>query len=530
MNSTLKQLIHPILLGIIAVLVYHPIVHNSFSGLDDVILVEEKWDYLSEISYIPSAFSEDVFLGNENFYYRPLLTVSYMWDVIISHSSEPIPSVFFYTNLFLLTLIGILIYSFLGNFDLGAKYRFTFSALYLLHPILPSMVAWIPGRNDLLLIVFVLSSLDMLAKYFRTGNRWNAIGHVAFFTLAIFTKETGALIPIVGFFIFLYLSNWDWSTSQQKALAILKKFFTEHKLLLLNWVLISSIYFVLRNHALSEKHFSFFSSFASIFRGIPDLLPLLQASILPLHLHVFQSFVSTSVLPTLALIFAFGVFIWKIQPSRKNLLFGGLWFLIFLVPTLISSLIMFHRLALPIIGFAFILSPLEKLFEARKITLFALITIIAVFYLSQNFQFQKAFSSPSLYWKSALSSSPKSALAMNGMAWSFHQQNELDSAVFYYQKVLQLDSSYPGTRIAMALISEKNQKYAQTDSLLNEEMSMTSNPEFVAFYTGQILLERGDTLIAIPSLKMGQEATTYSRNARVFYRSLPEKLKEKIRN
>jgi hypothetical protein len=92
----------------------------------------------------------------------------------------------------------------------------------------------------------------------------------------------------------------------------------------------------------------------------------------------------------------------------------------------------------------------------------------------------------------------------------------------YYEKVLQIDSTKTGTRMALALISENNGQFGTTDSLLNAELRFTQSPEFVEFFRGQILLERGDTTGAISALNLGKEATTYSRNAREFYKGLPQ--------
>src|SRR5580692_2290602 len=71
------------------------------------------------------------------------------------------------------------------------------AVLFAVHPALASAVAWIPGRNDSLLAVFALTAWIAFARDAASpSNGWRA-AHLAAFALALLTKETAVVIPLV---------------------------------------------------------------------------------------------------------------------------------------------------------------------------------------------------------------------------------------------------------------------------------------------------------------------------------------------
>ena len=69
------------------------------------------------------------------------------------------------------------------------------AALFAVHPLNTQAVAWIAGRNELLLGVFVLVAFLSYVECGRTSRpAWLALHGVAT-ALALFSKETAAIVP-----------------------------------------------------------------------------------------------------------------------------------------------------------------------------------------------------------------------------------------------------------------------------------------------------------------------------------------------
>ena len=109
-------IVFPFVILAVIVALYHGIINNEFSGLDDQLMIEEKWDELSHFSHVYTAFTDDVFNGNQGTYYRPIQIISYMPDAFIELAEKPKPQIFFVINIVFFALNALLIFFFLSNF------------------------------------------------------------------------------------------------------------------------------------------------------------------------------------------------------------------------------------------------------------------------------------------------------------------------------------------------------------------------------------------------------------------------------
>jgi hypothetical protein len=193
---------HPFLwLALVVIALYGPTVAFDFVDLDDVILIKENIAFLKDLRHIPQVFTQHYFRSEAvaGFYYRPLVTLSFMWDAWIG-GGRTWP--FHLTNILLHLLAVWGVFSFLWETLGGASWRsrwvaFGGALVFTVHPAQPMAVAWVPGRNDLLLTVFVLASLIGFLRHQRTGSGWAMASHLVFFFLGLLTKETAVAIPVL---------------------------------------------------------------------------------------------------------------------------------------------------------------------------------------------------------------------------------------------------------------------------------------------------------------------------------------------
>lgn len=541
-SSRIKaSFVYPALLVVGVLFLFYSSIHNGFSGLDDLLMIQENWDHLTDLNHIYTAFTEDVFNGAQGSYYRPIQILSYMPDAFIANSDTPTAQIFFIINILMYAVAMVQLYFFLGLFDFSAAFRFVFSLFFLMHPALTPAVAWIPGRVDILLFLIVISSIWCFILWLRTSKSIWGILHVFFFALGMFTKETSIVIPVISILIALYFSDktpnqnpWKWeqflSFSIWKAIVLeVFQWIKIHYPILIGWLISLTLWQVMRKNALPDDPLGIMSALFQISTSWKELIILFGTVFIPFNLQVFLEITWPYILMAVPGFILFFALPKMLDTSFKNVFLGFLWIFLFIFPTTLSDFLNYHRLFIPLVGMAFLLRPFDRSwsFQDQKIQVAFLVGLAGLF-LYENLQFQKAFVDKQAFWANAVYHSPNSAFANNGMAWSYHLNQETDSALKYYQRVVEIRPDRENVRMGMALIHEEREEYALADSLMQAEFIATKDSSSVYFYIGQVQLERQDTSAAISNLTKGYGFTKSSRNARIYYDTLNPQLKQII--
>ena len=542
MSLKLKEYVwYPIILTIGIILLFHSVIRNGFSGLDDLLMIQENWDNLTDLGHIYTAFTEDVFNGAQGSYYRPVQILGYMPDAFIANSDIPTAQIFFILNIFFFVVAILLLYFFLKEFDFSVHFRFVFSLLFAIHPSLTPSVAWIPGRVDILLFIIIICSIWCFIRFIKTYHIGWAILHIFFFALGMFTKETTIVVPVVSLLIHSYFTtqipdqkSWSWfdlldfklwRTIIISQLTWLKK----HYIILIGWVTMLIIWQVLRKNALPDDPLGMMSALFQISTSWKEFIILFGVIFVPFNLQVFLEISWPFILWAIPGVLLFFALPKMLNNSYKNVFLGFMWIFLFIFPTTLSDYLNYHRMFIPLLGMAFICQPFDRKwsFNEHRLQILFLIGIAGLF-LYENIQFQKAFTDKQSFWANAVHYSPNSAFANNGLAWSFHLNQETDSALKYYQRVIEIRPDRENVRMGMALIHEERQEFYLADSLMHAEFIATKDSSSVYFYMGQVFLERKDTTAALPNLIQGYPFTQSSRNARIYYDTLQYDLKQII--
>ncbi len=520
LNNTKWQVL---LLASVIALIYLRTLSYSFIGIDENTLLIQKGAFNKEISNIPKAFSQHVFQTESNMespgslhFYRPLLTVSFILDSQFSRNQPSGEedkgkgfSLFHFSNIFyhFIAVIGLLFV--LLRMNIAPSLSFFFSLLFAVHPLLVQAIAWIPGRNDSLAGGFILWSFYFLLKEFpptaiaTSGNplskkkqiashenNFSALTkgnpilnyclHFLFFTLALFTKENTVLfVPLCIFYLFFIHKN------KQNVKKIL--------LLIACYSLVSALWFLIRKNAVGEITLPSAAenaspdSFYSVFiNNAPLLLQYIQKTIIPIKLAVMASVHDTNYfLVVLALvIFGAGVYFTN-KNNRKEVLFGLLWFVLFLAPTLLFSYFegMEHRSYLPAIGLIIAFAHLDTIQNLAKnknrlmgiagmvIIIFALITINRL----------PAFSNELNYWKNAYETSEYSAVVCRDYGVSLTENGELQKAEEVFKEGIRRNPEIKLIHYNLGVLYYHTNRFEESKAQLLEELKINST-NFMLFH------------------------------------------------
>ncbi|HNY03909.1 MAG TPA: tetratricopeptide repeat protein, partial [Bacteroidales bacterium] len=265
-------------------------------------------------------------------------------------------------------------------------------------------VAWIPGRNDLLLMIFFFSSFILLFRYLDQPSVPKLFFHILLLVAALFTKETAVIIPVImGAFLLIY-GKYGWK-----------------KLLVpgAGWIVALALFFFVRSKATLTN--SWVSPSQMMHDGLSRLGVIVQylgKIFLPVNLTVFpEADQITLAWGILAAVLLAGLVIWS-KSYRKPLTWLGLaWFLIFLVPVLVvpkslNDQVFEHRLYIPIIGILLMLSQVFPFGETagRKLRLAIVLPLALIFSVHTLIRIGY-FDDSITFWTHAVKGSPRSAYA-----------------------------------------------------------------------------------------------------------------------
>lgn len=454
---------------LIGLLLYAPSAFFGLSYLDDNVLILENHAFLSRLSNIVQAFRQDVFhvLHEYAAAYRPLLTVSFIVDTRFDFLFG---LGYHFSNIVFHLIASCLVFLLFVKLRYSRTLAFFFAIVFTVHPALVQAVAWIPGRNDSLLGIFIILSFICFLE-FMGQKKWTYLaGHLIFFILALFTKEVAAIFPFVCVSYLLLVAK-D------------RPFLFQQKQFIAGWCFVLGIWLALRGYALSPNPIalSAIGIAGDIARGAGAILGYLGKAVLPFNLSIVPVIEDTNMiygvvaLVTIALGLAFSK-----AKRYRYILFGAAWFMAFLVPTFIrpiagtSPIFIESRLYLPILGIFIVLGEIgviRNIAITKRHIIFCAAIIAAFFFMSVVHE--QNFKEASVFWKCAAQRSPHSSMAQYNLGWIYDRQGDLDMAERQYLRALELNPRQRYAHNSLGAIYERKGLFGRAEVEYVKEIKNT---------------------------------------------------------
>jgi len=180
---------------VLIVLITFGIYYNSLYGefvWDDKDLILSHSGYLNDWGNIFSVFAKPFFGKSPT--YRPILIVSFIIDYQLW---GPQPFGFHYTNVLLHIMNALLVYLLVFILFKHTYLALFSSLIFATHPIQTEAVAWISGRNDVIVTFFSLLTLIfyILWRNLKGAKKvFTFIGFLLAFGCVLLTKESGIVL------------------------------------------------------------------------------------------------------------------------------------------------------------------------------------------------------------------------------------------------------------------------------------------------------------------------------------------------
>lgn len=478
-----------ILLALLVVAVYAGSLSFGFTELDDSIFVKEFGAFNSDPGNFFKAFGRGLFDATKDPYYRPLFA-----DVMLLNyqlSGEELTG-YHLVNILLHLGSVLLFFRLCKALRISLVSSFVLAMLFAVHPVLSQAVAWIPGRNDTLLAVFVLSFFLQGLKYNRTGNVVNLGLSLLFLLLAYFTKETAVFAAPALWVLLVFFDGAD-----VKGRNMVWQYGV--------WVLGFGIWYIAREAATTKASgIGSAQAFADMVARLPVLLQYVGKIVLPVNLSVFPTQEDTLLYPGILAALLLIALVVLSRPVAKQVWGGLMVFLLFLAPALLvpnelNQQTFEHRLYLPMMGILLML-PYTKLVEGRKAqqVLYGGALLSLVFVVI-NVRHQASFADARSFWSEAVATSPNSAYA-NMMLAARLDESEAKESEAMFRKAYSINPREKYLNFYMAEMLQRKDSVAASEKYLLEEKKIS---DYVRcdFYLARVYMERGDKQQAIASLE-----------------------------
>ena len=436
---------------------YHNTLHNPFIWDDESLIVKNP--LIKDISLCPKLFTNDLYypVSTGSNFYRPLQTLSYMWDYYFWQLD---PKGYHLTNILLQGIAAFmvlwLVYIIFENIFIALGS----ALLFALSPLNTEAVTYLSGRAELLLGIFLLSSLVFFIKdriFFSLLS----------FILALLSKELALVFP---FAILAYV--FYFKRERLKQSGYLLKY-------ILPFFIVSFFYLALRLSVLhfatarpsTLTHFHFLVRIAALPKAI---FIYLRLSFVPIGLHMsweltrpitfFGFFIAYFIL---GISIVFCIKILKFHPQRRIASFFVFWSLLFFLPQSgifpINAFIAEHFIYLSSISFFIGVSYLLYKYMRKSVFIISLVLIL-IYYGFLTYSRNVEWSDPVVFYKDILKYSPASHQAYNNLGLQYEYRGDYNMAIAQYQQALKIMPDLLEAHANLANLYSKLGKFKEAES------------------------------------------------------------------
>ncbi len=417
----------------------------DFTGLDDSFFLVVYAQYFAELKNFWRGFKESGVLD----YYRPVLFGSMIVDYQISATN---PWFYHVTNVFYHLGACLVLHRLLIKLGYDRTFALITTGIFTVHPLLSQAVSWVPGRNDSMIALMMVASLNFFLNYVEKRKLMDAILHWFFFAMALYTKETSAFLPFLCIGYVLLFKKVSENITLGMVIGT-------------GYAIIGLVWYAIRAEALelANKNGTRFTSIIygdSWIGNLPVLPEQIGKMFVPYNQQNFAKFSGVSTGLGLAVIAAFILITVLLKKVDKRVvMWCALWFSMFFIPTIIFIFAdsgrydyLEHRIYVPFLAVIVLWNEWIRAYFAgdesreahRSYFQYGLIGVLVIF-LGVNIGYSLNFKNPENFWKKAIEGAPLSSQVYRGMGKVYYDAGELEKAEVNFMKGVDLNPAEVNT-------------------------------------------------------------------------------------
>ncbi len=471
----------PALAAVLVALVYATTFSFQFVYDDTIQIVNNPW--LTSGHFIPRFFTQHVwaFANISGVYWRPLFL---LWLFLQRAVFGLDPAGWHVVAVLAHAAAAALVYRLILRLTSDGPAAFIAALVFGVHPATIESVAWVSGATDPLLAIFILPAFLFYLDWRETRARRPLLLSLAFFMLALMTKEPGVMLP--GFIFLhavLFADSRSWTQRLRQGLASAVPYLP-----------VAAGYFMLRAvllHGLAEKPLPLSSCILTVPSMMWFYVRLLvwPAPISPEYpLTVVTTFSAARVLLPLVpvAVATAAVLFWTHSLKRRGnrnaaaLRFGAAWAALSIAPVLVlrgldaADFVHARYLYLACIGFGLFVATCIRMLPDTGARTFgtparhAAAAVVVIFALASANVAQQAYwtNNVSLFSR-GLTVAPDNKVALTGLAVELGKRGEPQKAILLLQEALRLDPYFWRANFSLGYIYFTLGRYREAEPLLD---------------------------------------------------------------
>ncbi|MCX6250445.1 MAG: tetratricopeptide repeat protein [Bacteroidetes bacterium] len=420
-------------------LIYGQVLSFTTGKLDEDEIIIANLPLLRDFGNVKTVVMRDAFFTEtDSHFYRPMQNLSFMIDV---HLSGGKGWGSYLLNLLLHGTTCCLLFYLLTLLSDNRRIAFLCVLFFAVQPVFVQAIAWAPSRGDLLIGMFGILSFVFFILFVRLNHYYYLVLHIVSFALALFSKETAILFPVIFSFYYFLIEKTR------------KAGMTSYIILIICYMLLIILYLLFRDlvvkATITGQVFGLMPLFSNL-RTIPEFI---TKFFLPFSLAPMPEF---SLYNTITGIILAGLLVWAVSRYRSGdllfSLFSLTWFLTFALPGLMYTHelgnaaydYLEHRSYLPMTGILlllfFFINKAPTL-RKNKVLVTAMLTMIFC-YAIYTHQYAKNYENADVYYNYAIKSNPHSALAFNNRGLNLYLKDDFQGAINDCNNALSIKPDY----------------------------------------------------------------------------------------
>jgi protein O-mannosyl-transferase len=464
-------------IAILAVLIYGQSVRYGFSNLDDQTIILDNFGIIGHLSNLPAAFTSDAFMQLEGgTFYRPMQTVSFMLDAAVGGEN---PWIYHASNVVFHILTCFVLYRLLRKLRFEQWIAASAVLFFCACPLLTHAVAWVPSRGDELIALFGILSFLFLIRFLENRRIADCLLHGGALLAACLSKETALLLPalFLAYFAIDPARRKNWRNIVLPAAV---------------WAVAAGITLFLRSRVITHQPPGQEFGLHPLLINLPVPFLLAGKLFVPINLSTMPTVDTVSVVTGGVAVTVSLLALFLMKGIRRPLaLFGGLWFFLLIIPTLLyrhplaDAAYQFfeHRAYLPAAGIIILAAEILRAAVPQKIpnglkkagtVLLLVFSVITVIHAGD-------YSSPERFFTSAIRSNPGDAMAYNNLGSVKFYSGDLSGALALLTKAIQIKPDYAQAYYNRALVYGQIQSFTPALDDYNRSLSYDSTKPMVWF-------------------------------------------------
>jgi len=344
----------------------------------------------------------------------------------------------------------------------GRAAAFAAAAVWAVHPLMTQAVGYTAGRSELLCAFFVLASLLLLHPWLEgRGRRWLALS-VASWGLALLSKETAAMLPVV---LFAYDRLLLAAAATQFRKRLVRVYVPMLAVVAVAGIARMAVFVAVENVGRASL------SWANMLVGIDVVRHYVALMFLSSPQSIFHTAQQVNSLLRPVVIFdivwllALGIVTWRVYRRAPVVAFGAVWFVLMLLPSVamlaldVGEPMAEQRLYVAGAGFAMATgAAFGRLREwPRRHWLPGRVwaTVVLAFYLvmlaSATVERNEVWSDPVLLWREAVTHAPDIWIPHRGLGDALREKGDYAGAADAYREAARLRPEEANTHLALGV-------------------------------------------------------------------------------